>query len=162
MSEFFLYVSSCVSVDLYLLFVNSYSVFVAWSLVYFFFFSSRRRHTRCALVTGVQTCALPILAALRFNSPEIVLGDRPSLRAMDLIPVPLATSIAIALIEVGIILAVEPPRSAIAELHRQRALAHTLALAERAVPTAPHAFFPPATHPFARSVKQALALREVG
>src|SRR3546814_10262197 len=28
-----------------------------------FFFSSRRRHTRCALVTGVQTCALPILAA---------------------------------------------------------------------------------------------------
>src|SRR3546814_8190318 len=30
-----------------------------------FFFSSRRRHTRCALVTGVQTCALPI-----FNSGE--------------------------------------------------------------------------------------------
>src|SRR3546814_1520330 len=30
------------------------------SLCVFFFFSSRRRHTRCALVTGVQTCALPI------------------------------------------------------------------------------------------------------
>src|SRR3546814_5674621 len=29
----------------------------------FFFFSSRRRHTRCALVTGVQTCALPISAS---------------------------------------------------------------------------------------------------
>src|SRR3546814_9828683 len=29
-----------------------------------FFFSSRRRHTRCALVTGVQTCALPISANL--------------------------------------------------------------------------------------------------
>src|SRR3546814_7445332 len=29
-----------------------------------FFFSSRRRHTRCALVTGVQTCALPILRRL--------------------------------------------------------------------------------------------------
>src|SRR3546814_1449791 len=28
-----------------------------------FLFSSRRRHTRCALVTGVQTCALPIYAA---------------------------------------------------------------------------------------------------
>src|SRR3546814_10368011 len=28
----------------------------------FFFFSSRRRHTSCALVTGVQTCALPIYA----------------------------------------------------------------------------------------------------
>src|SRR3546814_14375597 len=26
----------------------------------YFFFSSRRRHTSCALVTGVQTCALPI------------------------------------------------------------------------------------------------------
>src|SRR3546814_2490735 len=26
----------------------------------FFFFTSRRRHTICALVTGVQTCALPI------------------------------------------------------------------------------------------------------
>src|SRR3546814_2072575 len=26
----------------------------------FFFFSSIRRHTSCALVTGVQTCALPI------------------------------------------------------------------------------------------------------
>src|SRR3546814_19563630 len=30
-----------------------------------FFFSSRRRHTRCALVTGVQTCALPILCRLK-------------------------------------------------------------------------------------------------
>src|SRR3546814_10219776 len=32
----------------------------------FFFFSGRRRHTRGALVTGVQTCALPILVALMF------------------------------------------------------------------------------------------------
>src|SRR3546814_20823425 len=31
--------------------------------VLIFFFSSRRRHTRCALVTGVQTCALPIWPA---------------------------------------------------------------------------------------------------
>src|SRR3546814_21021884 len=29
-----------------------------------FFFSSRRRHTRCALVTGVQTCALPISSSI--------------------------------------------------------------------------------------------------
>src|SRR3546814_11910808 len=29
-------------------------------MLYLFFFSSRRRHTSCALVTGVQTCALPI------------------------------------------------------------------------------------------------------
>src|SRR3546814_7682568 len=33
-----------------------------------FFFSSRIRHTRCALVTGVQTCALPICEGH---------GDRP-------------------------------------------------------------------------------------
>src|SRR3546814_15990004 len=32
-------------------------------VVFFFLFSSRRRHTRCALVTGVQTCALPISQA---------------------------------------------------------------------------------------------------
>src|SRR3546814_7453761 len=32
-----------------------------------FFFSSRRRHTRCALVTGVQTCALPICVPLRLG-----------------------------------------------------------------------------------------------
>src|SRR3546814_3160190 len=38
----------------------------------FFFFSSRRRHTRCALVTGVQTCALPILPeALSFKSETV-------------------------------------------------------------------------------------------
>src|SRR3546814_6589472 len=38
-------------------------LFVSFSFILilvFFFFSSRRRHTRCALVTGVQTCALPI------------------------------------------------------------------------------------------------------
>src|SRR3546814_3078583 len=38
-------------------------------LVLCFFFSSRRRHTRCALVTGVQTCALPIC-----QKPSGVLG----------------------------------------------------------------------------------------
>src|SRR3546814_3280383 len=35
-------------------------LFYMYSCICFFFFSSRRRHTRCALVTGVQTCALPI------------------------------------------------------------------------------------------------------
>src|SRR3546814_2278808 len=33
----------------------------------FVFFSSRRRHTRCALVTGVQTCALPISPVVGFT-----------------------------------------------------------------------------------------------
>src|SRR6184192_4521733 len=32
---------------------------------FFFFFSSRRRHTSCRLVTGVQTCALPIFPKVR-------------------------------------------------------------------------------------------------
>src|SRR3546814_1124579 len=32
------------------------------------FFSSRRRHTRCALVTGVQTCALPISGGIIVKS----------------------------------------------------------------------------------------------
>src|SRR3546814_12750312 len=43
----------------------------------FFFFSSRRRHTRCALVTGVQTCALPISIAdcvWRLSAEECALG----------------------------------------------------------------------------------------
>src|SRR3546814_6242973 len=34
----------------------------------FIFFSSRGRHTRCALVTGVQTCALPISGVLLADS----------------------------------------------------------------------------------------------
>src|SRR3546814_6390427 len=38
-----------------------------------FFFSSRRRHTRCALVTGVQTCALPISSKSR-RSPAPCTG----------------------------------------------------------------------------------------
>src|SRR3546814_6400588 len=48
--------------------------------VLFFFFSSRRRHTRCALVTGVQTCALPIsffpydwiVAGKKAGDPDVV------------------------------------------------------------------------------------------
>src|SRR3546814_992746 len=49
------------------------------------FFSSRRRHTRCALVTGVQTCALPISRAslvdrhvqsLFFNMAKIAASGR--------------------------------------------------------------------------------------
>src|SRR3546814_13529072 len=43
-----------------LLYLRIYVLCLRTSLV--FFFSSRRRHTRCALVTGVQMCALPICA----------------------------------------------------------------------------------------------------
>src|SRR3546814_1679563 len=44
-------------------------------LFWCFFFSSRRRHTICALVTGVQTCALPICLELGGNAPFIVFDD---------------------------------------------------------------------------------------
>src|SRR3546814_6453659 len=43
--------------------VVSYSFWVLSAVCGVFFFSSRRRHTRCALVTGVRTCALPSSAA---------------------------------------------------------------------------------------------------
>src|SRR3546814_2391408 len=52
------------------------------SSVVFLFFSSRRRHTRCALVTGVQTCALPILF---FRGDAVELGTgRSGRRALEL------------------------------------------------------------------------------
>src|SRR3546814_3009507 len=43
--------------------------------LYVFFFTSRRRHTRCALVTGVQTCALPIFPTVEGQRGAV---DRPS------------------------------------------------------------------------------------
>src|SRR3546814_1608080 len=61
----------------------------------FLFFSSRRWHTSCALVTGVQTCALPISLILgvnmqrRFNPLEAdarwqqIWGERQTFRASD-------------------------------------------------------------------------------
>src|SRR3546814_8716464 len=43
----------------------------------FFFFSSRRRHTRCALVTGVQTCALPIWGLVVSSRTMNIYSSRP-------------------------------------------------------------------------------------
>src|SRR3546814_10235082 len=53
------------------------------------FFSSRRRHTRCALVTGVQTCALPIFANLSdhvvmLRAGEVVLALEERRNALPL------------------------------------------------------------------------------
>src|SRR3546814_4992247 len=61
-----LYVSSCscglsIGCSFFVPFACNNPVHVGSVLC--FFFSSRRRHTRCALVTGVQTCALPIYSA---------------------------------------------------------------------------------------------------
>src|SRR3546814_4572734 len=44
-----------------------------------FFFSSRRRHTSCALVTGVQTCALPIFE----TSAAVTTAKRWDIPAID-------------------------------------------------------------------------------
>src|SRR3546814_4296142 len=41
--------------------ISVVNLIVVICVLFLFFFSSRRRHTSCALVTGVQTCALPIL-----------------------------------------------------------------------------------------------------
>src|SRR3546814_13944414 len=49
----------------------------------FFFFSSRRRHTRCALVTGVQTCALPIFRMLDRDG-QATLTFRAVARELDI------------------------------------------------------------------------------
>src|SRR3546814_7947931 len=50
------------------------------------FFSSRRRHTRCALVTGVQTCALPIslprILDLATGAPDVGATKIPSSERM--------------------------------------------------------------------------------
>src|SRR3546814_1113177 len=79
-------------------------LFLMYLVVVFciFFFSSRRRHTSCALVTGVQTCALPIFrmdrgyrqrmsdpatSALFAHRAEISVGDRKTVFA-DLQMVP--------------------------------------------------------------------------
>src|SRR3546814_8228909 len=55
-----------------------------------FFFSSRRRHTRCALVTGVQTCALPLFRSV---TPSLILKKLSAYRQQN--------SLAAALREVG-------------------------------------------------------------
>src|SRR3546814_3664050 len=51
-------------------------------MVCMFFFSSRRRHTRCALVTGVQTCALPISG--KAHPLHAAVGEDDAARALDM------------------------------------------------------------------------------
>src|SRR3546814_8406954 len=63
-------------------------------LIIFFFFSSRRRHTICALVTGVQTCALPISRGRiwRHVGRGTFVGPRPASHEARLSVVSEATS----------------------------------------------------------------------
>src|SRR3546814_6898244 len=72
---------------MYILIINSNSEvyadcfeigFIISVYLFLFFFSSRRRHTRCALVTGVQTCALPIFSSWSFFS--LISATIPAMR----------------------------------------------------------------------------------
>src|SRR3546814_20164269 len=62
--------------------------------LFFFFFASRRRHTRCALVTGVQTCALPISVLdifLQFGREfhvEVAAGEIPRAQEVAVLLLP--------------------------------------------------------------------------
>src|SRR3546814_5629214 len=62
-------------------------------MLLFFLFSSRRRHTRCALVTGVQTCALPISTtttfAPRWARSRTVASPRPDAPPVTIAEMPL-------------------------------------------------------------------------
>src|SRR3546814_1462727 len=72
---YFLFVAICLCFYYFVhLFVLSFELSCS-SFRLFFFFSSRRRHTRCALGTGVQTCALPIsptASLATISSPDAV------------------------------------------------------------------------------------------
>src|SRR3546814_8773032 len=63
-------------------------IFVFTYVVFVFCFSSRRRHTRGALVTGVQTCALPIFkgrpatVCRRMGTPANLLANMPTTPAL--------------------------------------------------------------------------------
>src|SRR3546814_6758461 len=68
-----------------------------------FFFASRRRHTSCALVTGVQTCALPISPRSRTNrkSPLACSGFGSSRRNLSCVYGPLMTCAAASVVTTG-------------------------------------------------------------
>src|SRR3546814_4169893 len=61
-----------------------------------FYFSSRRRHTRCSLVTGVHTCALPIYIVPFFfvRNPALILKGSP----VEVISVIVSAALGVALI----------------------------------------------------------------
>src|SRR3546814_6782026 len=60
LSHFWSLLTSVFMFLFFFLSTSSITLSVVFFFLFFFFFSSRRRNTSCALVTGVQTCALPI------------------------------------------------------------------------------------------------------
>src|SRR3546814_1250955 len=61
----------------------SCEVYLIFDICVSFLFSSRRRHTRCALVTGVQTCALPICGGQRQGIVEAMRGKDQEQEFLD-------------------------------------------------------------------------------
>src|SRR3546814_768653 len=77
-------------------------------MVIYFFFSSRRRHTRCALVTGVQTCALPICVW-----PDCTLNSVDARRVLSEGPVGTDSALSMELTSTSILERTAPLRSKI-------------------------------------------------
>src|SRR3546814_4891430 len=70
-----------------------FCLFGLFSSIYVFFCSSRRRHTRCALVTGVQTCALPISGAVDQDiDTRLTVKERRLADLVDKDDIPLLTA----------------------------------------------------------------------
>src|SRR3546814_4635667 len=63
--------------------MKMYSMVCDCVLMFYFCFSSRRRHTRCALVTGVQTCALPISVTRGGLVPAAIVARELDVRLID-------------------------------------------------------------------------------
>src|SRR3546814_1463609 len=88
----------------------------------YFFFSSRRRHTRCALVTGVQTCALPIYnaSAVSRQLSSTASSDRAPIWALSLANVSRSCGIS-----VSTACSIERKRARVASAASRRSEEHT-------------------------------------
>src|SRR3546814_19084361 len=71
-----------------------------------FFFASRRRHTTCALVTGVQTCALPIYVGLGIGGRQ---GQQCRSRGRDHVPAHAKSPLSLVLLFFGTVPEPAPP-----------------------------------------------------
>src|SRR3546814_2756098 len=72
-------------------FVHYVPQYLSFLIFVLFVCSSRRRHTRCALVTGVQTCALPI--SITAHGEDIPMLRSPgNARRVRRNPLPASTS----------------------------------------------------------------------
>src|SRR3546814_2166831 len=102
-------------------------------LVFCFFFSSRRRHTRCALVTGVQTCALPIYMAL-VSEMQRAIGDCPENEAQhveEMDPDVGADAARLLVVAFPGLMIPAPARGDIGEIHRVAPTGHLHLLLDR-------------------------------